>query len=83
MNLYLVEQYDNAGYETYDSMVVCAESEEAARRTHPRHGYEDVKDWGYSFSGWCSSPDKATVMLIGVADASVKPGVVIASYNAG
>lgn len=83
MNLYLVEQNENTGYDTYDSMVVCAESEEAARRTHPTPGYKDERDWGYCLSGWCSSPDKATVTLIGVADASVKPGVVVASYNAG
>lgn len=29
MNIYLLEQYDNTGYDTYDSMVVYAESKDA------------------------------------------------------
>ena len=35
MNLYLLTQNDATGYDTYDSCVVAAESEQAARGTHP------------------------------------------------
>lgn len=35
MNLYLISQNDNRGYDTYDSAVVAAESEAQARAIHP------------------------------------------------
>ena len=35
MNLYLLTQSDQRSYDTYDSCVVAAESEQAARGTHP------------------------------------------------
>lgn len=35
MNLYLLSQTQNQSYNTYDSAVVAAESEEHARATHP------------------------------------------------
>jgi len=35
MNLYLISQTINNGYDTYDSAVVCAESEDEARKIHP------------------------------------------------
>jgi len=35
MNLYLISQDVNDGYDTYDSAVVCSESESDARMMHP------------------------------------------------
>lgn len=35
MNLYLLEQVESRGYDTYPAAVVRAESPEAARRLHP------------------------------------------------
>lgn len=35
MNLYLISQYDNMGYDTYDSAVVVAKNEQEAREVHP------------------------------------------------
>lgn len=35
MNLYLISQDINSGYDTYDSAVVAAESEKDAREIHP------------------------------------------------
>jgi|GEM_PF-1032760 len=35
MNLYLISQFINRNYYTYDSAVVAAPDEEAARNTHP------------------------------------------------
>ena len=35
MNLYLLTQDVNMGWDTYDSAIVCAESEEEAVKIHP------------------------------------------------
>lgn len=35
MNIYLIWQTVNRGYDTYDSVVVCAESEEDAKTIYP------------------------------------------------
>lgn len=81
MKLFLISQTENRGYDTYDSAVVCAESEETARQMNPS-GRGDVK-WGRDFSTWCSSPDKVNVQMIGEASPGLGPGVVCASFNAG
>jgi hypothetical protein len=83
MLLFLISQRENRDYDTYDSAVVCAESEEAARQMHP-NGQGAVM-WGetWAFSDWCSSPDKVTVKLIGEASPDLAAGVVCASFNAG
>lgn len=77
MNIYLLSQTVCRGYDTYDSAVVIAESEETARMTHPA-------EWGE----WCGSdcwpdPQYVEVTLLGVANPDAKPGVVCASFNAG
>jgi hypothetical protein len=96
MNLYLLSQTENRGYDTFDSCVVCAPNEEQAKTIHPRGDLNYVSGRGWI---WCdypylrselsmgvdrwSSPENVTATLIGVADPSVKAGVVIASFNAG
>lgn len=79
-NLYLLTQTENDDWDTFDSCVVCAETENAARDIQPGGG--DGK-WGGEFSPWCSDPYKVTIRLIGTAALDVRQGVVIASYNAG
>ena len=78
MNLYLVSQGVNSDYDTYDSFVVAAESENDARAIHPSgrawNGKNDDGDW-------CAKEDVA-VTLVGKAAKLVK-GVVCASFNAG
>ncbi|MCK4824701.1 hypothetical protein KA005_53610 [bacterium] len=95
--LWLVRQDENNGYDTYDELVVCAETEEEARQIHPagyfwREGkwmsynnYSPTKDeWvECPLGSWCSSPDKVNVTFIGEADESVAIGIVLGSYNAG
>lgn len=76
MNLYLLTQNENMCYVTYDSIVVCAPSKEAAVKIHPRGG------WNGS-STWASSPAAVTCTLIGKAAETVEPGVVHASFRAG
>ena len=94
MNLYFVSQQANDNYDSYDSAVICAESEEAARYRHPTINWEvrwqnDRWEWeingswvDYQDSSW-THPDNVSVTLIGVADPSIPAGVVCASFNAG
>ena len=42
MKLYLIKQDDNCGYDTYDSAVVIATSEEEARQIHPSTYYKSI-----------------------------------------
>lgn len=89
MNLYLVSQDYNNGYDTFDSMVISAESEEKARQFHPKETFNTLytqeelwKDASESmYSTWCRTPDQAKVELIGTS--SVPEGIVITSFNAG
>ena len=50
MNLYKISQDENNDYDTYDSAIVAAETEDAAKRTHPSG---DDTNWGDSWDGWC------------------------------
>jgi hypothetical protein len=96
MNLYLLTQGINNGYDTYDSAVVAAESEEEARRVSPCHFYvwREVGGWHFKYADgrekpegrnrydW-TSPDQVTAELIGVASEGTAAGVICASFNAG
>ena len=79
MKLYLLSQNQNDGYDTYDSVVVAAETEDEARLIHPG-GNEWDSECGCR---WAKSPAAVSVELIGVAVDGTKPGVVLASFNAG
>jgi hypothetical protein len=79
MNLYLISQNQNIGYDTYDSAVVVAKSEEDARLIHPRN-----TDWNGtddSYGAWCVK-ERVKVQLIGKAVKGIS-GVICASFNAG
>ena len=80
MNLYRISQTANDDYDTFDSAVVAAESEEAARMTHPG-GLSEVQ-WRAdgNYSSWVT-PDKVTVEFIGTTDRPA--GIIVASFNAG
>jgi len=81
MNLYLLTQDDSNGYDTYDSVVVCAENEEVAATIYPSHCGEE---WPKSqYRSWALTPDLVTVELIGKAHEDILRGVVLASFNAG
>ena len=81
MNLYLLSQKENNDYDTYDSAVVAAESENAARLIHP-NGYLPVDEWD-SLGTWVQNPNHVSVKLIGTVAACVAAGVVLSSFNAG
>ena len=80
MNIYLLSQDDNRGYDTYDSCVVYAESEEAAWLVTPGN---------FGRSTWASSPDGVTVKYLGeatyrgVPECGIDSGLILASFNAG
>lgn len=80
MNIYLIEQDENTNYDTYDSAIVTAETEDQARLTHPTGKPNwDGKDENYSV--WCGA-EYVTVTLIGKSDVKIN-GVLLASFNAG
>jgi hypothetical protein len=80
VNLYLISQTEEEGYDTYDSAVVCAASEDEARKLHPSGRNEQ---WGTAYSAWCAAPESVTVKQIGVAVEERPAGIVLASFNAG
>ncbi len=96
MKLWLISQDVNNNYDTYDSAVVAANTEEEARHTYPDNWYTDVKRWNgskwlwhlddgrvldYSSGTW-TSPDNVSVQFL--ADGYEGPaGTVCASFNAG
>ena len=77
--LWLITQDVERGYDTYDSAVVAAYTEEEARKTHPSG---DNAAFGSQFPTW-ARPDFVQVARIGRADSTLSPGVVCASFNAG
>ncbi len=93
MKLFLISQSENHGWDTYDSAVVAAKDEQAARNTHPS---DYVDGWnghiwyscGYngeireSHSGsWVRNPEVVQVEYLAEYDGEA--GVICASFNAG
>lgn len=83
MKLFLISQDENNDYDTYDSAVVCAPDEAAARLMDPGGNDGAPPRWECKYSSWCSSPEKVAVQLIGDAAPGLPLGVVCASFNAG
>lgn len=79
MNLYLISQDANRGYDSYDSAVVAAASEEEARNTHPSDEWPTA---GRTNWDWTDAAN-VKVKLIGTAAEGIEAGVVCASFNAG
>ena len=95
MKLFLISQNENNGWDTYDSAVVAAEDEEAARRIHPSEftdGWDEYNTswYGTSISGeryYTRSGDSWTypklVHVKYLAEYEGEAGVILASFNAG
>ena len=77
MNIYRISQDQNNGYDTFDSAVVVANTEEEARKISPGGRWYTV------YSDWCMTPDDVKVELIGTTDKVFKNPVICASFNAG
>lgn len=83
MNIYKVSQTGNNYYDTFDSMVVIAKTEEDARWIRPDMiSWDKVSCVKWAISEWYW-PEECTVELLGEALPGMKPGVVLASFNAG
>jgi hypothetical protein len=95
MNIYKLTQSVNDDYDTYDSMVVAAESEQEAKNIHPSDYVTHVENgkWYGTYAdksdtyenepcGWVCYDDirKIDVELIG--ETSQPKGVILASFNA-
>lgn len=92
MNLYLISQNVNTGYDTYDSAVVCANNEEEARNILPggstftEEAERELEHPEYYFpqSDWVNNKADVIVEYIGVASIKFeKTSVICASFNAG
>lgn len=86
MKLWLISQTVNGGYGTYDSAVVAAETEDAARLTHPdADPDDDAAPWDGNddfYANWADAK-YVCVEYLGEAREGHPAGVVCASFNAG
>jgi len=93
MKLWFLSQSKNSGYDTYDSAVVAAESEEKAKYIHPgRLGHYSVSTGEYIIEKWDGKAagnstwvnvEDVEVEYLGEAKKGIKEGVICASFNAG
>lgn len=87
LNLYVLTQSDERGYDTYDSCVVVARNADEAREVHPSP-YVDLGERWWSppprRDDWAHHPDRVTATLIGTAAEGLKAGQVLcSSFDAG
>lgn len=73
MNLYLLERHDDVGYDEFDSIVVAALSEDAARAIRPRGGWAPDVAWD----------DVETLTCVNIGVTHLPTGIVHTSFNAG
>ena len=96
MNLYLISQSINTGYDTYDSAVVAAESEHDAIRIHPSAEFHEFDENGILYFKYVDGSrsqeeenrswtgiENVSAKLIGTATDGIERGVICASFNAG
>lgn len=85
MKLYLISQTERNGWDTYDSAVVAAESEEEARYIQPHSRGVLVLDTKFDpiDDCWASKPENVTVKYLGDAAEGIKKSVICASFNEG
>ena len=80
--LWKLTQDQRRGYDTFDSCIVAATTEEEAKLVHPYYYMWGDSCWNRDV--WASDPEYVKAEPIGVAKPSIKAGtVVLASFNAG
>lgn len=88
MKLWLISQKVNNDYDTYDSAIVAAETEDAAKNMRPNGTeFTDAESLftdaeSLFFSSWCELKD-VEIEYLGNAAKHIKRGVILASYRAG
>lgn len=80
MKLYKISQTENQSYDTFDSAIVAAESENEAKNIHPS-GDNDY--WKDRYNTWCNEAISVSAEYIGEACEGTELGVILASFNAG
>ena len=99
MNLYLISQTVNYGWDTYDGAVVAAIDAESAKRIYPcevgdtqNRRFDENDQCVFIYNDGHTEPDEpyawcqvkdVQVRLIGHAAPDIAQGVVFVSYNAG
>lgn len=84
MKLWKISQTENTNYDTYDSAIVAAETEDEAKLMHPIEGESIIEMNHPSWGGdWVNDPAVVTAIFIGDAKEGTEKGVVLASFNAG
>jgi hypothetical protein len=83
--LFLLEQDEQTGYDTFDSIVVAATDAGDAAEIHPysRLFPKPNREENWESEAWASSPKNVKVTLIGTAKHDTQRGVICASFNAG
>lgn len=83
MNIYLISQNINTDYDSYDSAVVVAKSEEDARMIHPSQNEWDGEV--AMFESWAAAKDVKVEFLATLPEGSeYKEGdLICSSFNAG
>lgn len=84
MKLFLISQEENTGYDTFDSAVVAAMTEEDAQKVIPYNPNcfdgTEKRTWGGT---WAWNKDAVEVKLIGTTNKYKAGTVICASFNAG
>ena len=99
MNIYLLSQNVNSGYDTYDSMVVAAKNEEDARTIYPSpyvthtssegwmgtysRGQNVGKEYSVDGYDWVNYRDIYKINVELIGSTDKERGVILASFNAG
>ncbi|MTB53061.1 hypothetical protein [Lewinella sp. W8] len=95
MKIYLITQDLVHGYDTYDSAVVSAESEEDAKNIHPSECVTHIKDgmwmgtftkggeYEYTSRNWVSASNLDQVKVQYIGESKRGRGLILSSFNAG
>jgi hypothetical protein len=79
LKLWKLTQTSNGGYDTFDSCVVAAETEQEAKKIRP-----DRKTWLDNWARcWADSPNKVRAEYIGETDRIFPDPIICSSFNAG
>jgi hypothetical protein len=83
LKLWHITRKNPGGYDTYQDAVVAAYTARDARYTHPN---EMVIGWdgtaAQRYDSWVPV-EEVHAKCIGIANKGIKPGIIVASYNAG
>lgn len=81
MKLWILTNNTVIGYDTYDSCIVAAETEQEARMFHPDGTKASFNPNTVDYS-WCKRLEDVQVEYLGATDRDIS-GVILASFNAG